>query len=57
MKIPKLSRAQKIALIIESGQNPFEKKRKRKEKGISRKLCFTKKLLKRVIKLSAEIFL
>uniref|UniRef100_A0A0R3RQ54 Olfactomedin-like domain-containing protein n=1 Tax=Elaeophora elaphi TaxID=1147741 RepID=A0A0R3RQ54_9BILA len=33
MKIPKLSRAQKIALIIESGQNPFEKKRKRKEKG------------------------
>ncbi|CAG9533130.1 unnamed protein product [Cercopithifilaria johnstoni] len=33
MKIPKLSRMQKIALIIESGQNPFEKKRKRKEKG------------------------
>ncbi|VDN85285.1 unnamed protein product [Brugia pahangi] len=33
MRIPKLSRAQKIALIIESGQNPFEKKRKRKEKG------------------------
>uniref|UniRef100_A0A8R1XZP4 Uncharacterized protein n=1 Tax=Onchocerca volvulus TaxID=6282 RepID=A0A8R1XZP4_ONCVO len=36
MKIPKLSRAQKIALIIESGQNPFEKKRKRKDKGRKR---------------------
>lgn len=34
MKIPKLSRAQKIALIIASGQDPFEKKRKRKEKGV-----------------------
>uniref|UniRef100_A0A1I7VUY7 Secreted protein n=1 Tax=Loa loa TaxID=7209 RepID=A0A1I7VUY7_LOALO len=36
MKIPKLSRAQKIALIIESGQNPFEKKQKRKGKGKKR---------------------
>ncbi|VDK75832.1 unnamed protein product [Litomosoides sigmodontis] len=36
MKIPKLSRAQKVALIIASGQNPFEKRRKRKEKGRKR---------------------
>lgn len=35
MKIPKLTKAQKIALIIESGQNPYEKKRHhgRRRKG------------------------
>ncbi|KAL3984628.1 hypothetical protein ACH3XW_35315 [Acanthocheilonema viteae] len=45
MKIPKLSKAQKIALILESGQDPFEKKRKRKEKGKrrSRKLRHVKR--------------
>ncbi|VDM99322.1 unnamed protein product [Thelazia callipaeda] len=33
MKIPKLTTAQKIAMIIESGQDPFEKKRKRSDKN------------------------
>lgn len=34
MKIPKLSLAEKIALIIESGPNLVEINRKRKDKGI-----------------------